>query len=125
MGGEFADHARVAKETGTDIFFAKPYASWQRGTNTNLNGRVRRFWPKKFDMATLTDKEIEDNVFLLNMTPKKVLGGLTPWKSLLASVLHLLLESSFFLNGEYHSLTRSLLIGAPFSFFSLPSPNKE
>jgi IS30 family transposase len=124
-GGEFADHARVAKETGADIFFAKPYASWQRGTNENLNGRIRRFWPKKFDMATLTDKEIEDNVFLLNMTPKKVLGGLTPWKSLLASVLHLLLESSFFLNGEYHSLTRSLLIGAPFSFFSLPSPNKE
>jgi IS30 family transposase len=29
-------------------------------------------------MATLTDKEIEDNVFLLNMTPKKVSGGLTP-----------------------------------------------
>jgi len=77
-GGEFAGHARVAKETGADIFFAKPYASWQRGTNENLNGRIRRFWPKKFDMATLTDKEIEDNVFLLNMTPRKVLGGLTP-----------------------------------------------
>jgi IS30 family transposase len=77
-GGEFADHVRVAKETGADICFAKPYASWQRGTNENLNGRIRRFWPKKFDMATLTDKEIEDYVFLLNMTPRKVLRGLTP-----------------------------------------------
>ncbi len=77
-GGEFADHVRVAKATGADVYFAKPYASWQRGTNENTNGRIRRFWPKKFDMATLTDQEIEDTILLLNLTPRKVLGGLTP-----------------------------------------------
>ncbi len=77
-GGEFADHVRVAKATGADVYFAKPYASWQRGTNENTNGRIRRFWPKKFDMATLTDQEIEDRIFLLNLTPRKILGGLTP-----------------------------------------------
>lgn len=77
-GGEFADHVRVAQETGAKIYFAKPYASWQRGTNENTNGRIRRFWPKKFDMATLTDKEIDDNILLLNLTPRKVLNGLTP-----------------------------------------------
>lgn len=26
-GGEFADHVRVAKETGAKVYFAKPYAS--------------------------------------------------------------------------------------------------
>ena len=77
-GGEFADHVRVARATGADIYFAKPYASWQRGTNENTNGRIRRFWPKKFDMATLTDEEIEDNILMLNLTPRKILGGLTP-----------------------------------------------
>ena len=77
-GGEFADHVRVARETGTKVYFAKPYASWQRGTNENTNGRIRRFWPKKFDMATLTDKEIDDSILVLNLTPRKVLGGLTP-----------------------------------------------
>jgi IS30 family transposase len=77
-GDEFADHVRVARETGTKVYFAKPYASWQRGTNENTNGRIRRFWPKKFDMATLTDKEIDDSILLLNLTPRKVLGGLTP-----------------------------------------------
>ncbi|MFT5725913.1 MAG: IS30 family transposase [Desulforhopalus sp.] len=77
-GGEFADHARVAKTTNADVYFAKPYASWQRGTNENTNGRIRRFWPKKFDMATLTDEQIEDRILLLNLTPRKVLGGLTP-----------------------------------------------
>jgi len=77
-GGEFADHVRVAKATGADVYFAKPYASWQRGTNENTNGRIRRFWPKKFDMATLTEEEIEDRILFLNLTPRKVLGGLTP-----------------------------------------------
>lgn len=58
------------------IFFAKPYASsWRRGTNENTNGGIRRFWPKKFDMATLTDEDIEDKVLLLNLTPRKLLGG--------------------------------------------------
>lgn len=77
-GGEFADHARVSNETGAAMYFARPYASWQRGTNENTNGRLRRFWPKKFDLATLSDQEIQDGVFVLNLTPRKVLNGLTP-----------------------------------------------
>jgi IS30 family transposase len=77
-GGEFADHVRIAKATGANVYFAKPYASWQRGTNENTNGRIRRFWPKKFDTATLTKEDIEGRILLLNLTPRKVLGGLTP-----------------------------------------------
>ena len=77
-GGEFADHVRVSQATGADVYFAKPYASWQRGTNENTNGRIRRFWPKKFDMATLAEQEIKDRILLLNLTPRKILGGLTP-----------------------------------------------
>ena len=80
-GGEFADHVRVKKETGADIYFAEPYASWQRGTNENTNGRLRRYWPKKFNMASLTEDEIRQQVLLLNLTPRKVLGGLTPYEA--------------------------------------------
>lgn len=79
-GGEFADHVRVSKAAGVAIFFAKPHASWQRGTNENTNGRIRRFWPKKFDMGTLTEAEIEKRIWRLNMTPRKILGGLTPFE---------------------------------------------
>lgn len=77
-GGEFAEHDRVSQETGANVYFAKPYASWQRGTNENTNGRLRRFWPKRFDLASLSDEEIHDGVFILNLTPRKVLDGLTP-----------------------------------------------
>jgi len=79
---KFTDHVRVAAKTGVKVYFAKPYASWQRGTNENTNGRIRHFWPKKFNMATLTDKEIEDRILLLDLTSRrgKVLGGLTPFE---------------------------------------------
>lgn len=80
-GGEFADHVRVSNETGATLYFARPYASWQRGTNENTNGRLRRFWPKRFDLATLSEEEIHDRVFVLNLTPRKVLNGLTPMEA--------------------------------------------
>ena len=77
-GGEFADHVRVSEDTGTRIFFARPYASWQRGTNENTNGRIRRFWPKKLDIGLLSNEKIATKIGLLNFTPRPVLGGLTP-----------------------------------------------
>ena len=80
-GGEFAAHSLVSEKTGAEIYFAKPYASWQRGTNENINGRIRRLWPKKFDMASLSKVEVENEILLLNFTPRKVLGGLTPWEA--------------------------------------------
>ena len=79
-GGEFAGHEIVSKATGASIFFAKPHASYQRGTNENTNGLLRRFWPKKFKMGCLTEQEIAQRVFMLNFTPRKVLGGLTPFE---------------------------------------------
>lgn len=80
-GGEFADQVRISQASKVRLYFAKPYASWQRGTNENTNGRIRRFWPKKFDMGTLTEEEIDDRVFQLNLTPRKILGGLTPFEA--------------------------------------------
>ena len=46
-GGEFARHRVVSEAINADIYFAKPYASYQRGTNENTNGIIRRHWPKK------------------------------------------------------------------------------
>lgn len=77
-GGEFAQHEKVTKATGSQIFFARPYASYQRGTNENTNGLIRRCWPKKMCMGALSKQEIRDMELRLNMTPRKVLLGLTP-----------------------------------------------
>ena len=51
-GGEFAAHGKVSEAVKADVFFAKPYASYQRGTNENTNGIIRRTWPKKWPLES-------------------------------------------------------------------------
>lgn len=77
-GKEFALHESIADKLGADIFFARPYHSWERGTNENTNGLIRQFLPKSARLDNLDDmlvKAIEDN---LNNRPRKVLGFRTP-----------------------------------------------
>ena len=77
-GGEFARHGLVAEAINADMYFAKPYASYQRGTNENTNGLIRRQWPKKMPMGQLSDEDIRNMEWVINSMPRKVLGGLTP-----------------------------------------------
>ena len=77
-GGEFAMHTIVSEASNADIYFAKPYASYQRGTNENTNGIIRRQWPKKMALGSLTEDDIGDMELMINTMPRKVLGGLTP-----------------------------------------------
>lgn len=77
-GPEMAYHKWLSKNTGMDIYFAHPYSSWERGTNENTNGLIRRFLPKGTDFNKVSMerlKQIENN---LNNRPRKVLGFKTP-----------------------------------------------
>lgn len=60
------------------VYFAHPYCSHERGSNENINGLVRRFFPKKTDFATVTEEEIRRVEYLLNTRPRKRFGGKTP-----------------------------------------------
>jgi IS30 family transposase len=73
-GQEFADHERIAKELNTDVYFVHPYSSWERGTNENMNGLVRQYFPKKCNFATITEQEIEFVMERFNNRPRKCLG---------------------------------------------------
>jgi IS30 family transposase len=77
-GLEMANHKWLTQKTKMDIYFAHPYSSWERGTNENTNGLIRRFLPKGTDFNKVSFerlKEIENN---LNNRPRKVLGFRTP-----------------------------------------------
>ena len=52
-GKEFAGHETIAKRLGMDVFFAHPYHSWERGTNENVNGLIRRQYPKGSSFAEI------------------------------------------------------------------------
>ena len=55
-GSEFARFKDIEITTGIMVFFADPYAAWQRGTNENTNGLLRQFFPKGCDFNVVTQK---------------------------------------------------------------------
>ena len=77
-GKEFADHQRVDLELGSTIYFADPFASWQRGTNENFNGLLRQYIPKDRPLSTVTKEELKMIENKLNHRPRKRLGFRTP-----------------------------------------------
>lgn len=79
-GVEFADHKRIEKEASTKIYFADPYASWQRGSNENSNGRLRRWIPRSIDLSAFTSQKIRRIIERMNNQPRKCLGWKTPYE---------------------------------------------
>ena len=77
-GQEFADHQTLAKGLDTDIYFAHPYASWERGTNENTNGLIRQYFPKDTDFTLVTQKQIDHVMNRLNNRPRKTRGNKSP-----------------------------------------------
>lgn len=77
-GSEFALWQMIERDTGTPVFFADAHAPWQRGKNENTNGRLRRVFPKRFNFATITQKQLDTVVHLMNHTERKSLGWKTP-----------------------------------------------
>jgi len=77
-GKEFAEHKKIAGGINIDFYFARPYHSWERGANENMNGLIRQYFPKGSSFETITNKDIEDVQFKLNNRPRKKLGFLSP-----------------------------------------------
>lgn len=77
-GKEFAAHERLTARLDLDVYFAKPYCSWQRGTNENTNGLLRQFLPKGTDLQNVSWQELERYTHLINDRPRKRLDYRTP-----------------------------------------------
>lgn len=77
-GLEFAGHETIERDSGVTIYFARPYHSWERGTNENTNGLLRQFFPKKTPFADIRPRAIRRVVRLLNTRPRKRLRYQTP-----------------------------------------------
>ena len=77
-GLEFSGHEAIAKGLDTDIYFANPYASWERGINENTNGLIRQYFPKGTDFNRVTDEEVQFVMSRLNSRPRATRGGRSP-----------------------------------------------
>ena len=79
-GSENSNFKELEKELSLRVFFAKPYASYERGTNENTNGLLRRFFPKGTNFLEVAHSELEKVVHLLNHRPRKCLKYRTPFE---------------------------------------------
>jgi IS30 family transposase len=77
-GKEFTAHQDIARELGAEVYFAHPYASWERGTNENTNGLLRQYFPKGSDFSKITNRQVKYAQKHLNSRPRKCLGARTP-----------------------------------------------
>ena len=77
-GGEFAEFHEMEEALGCDIYFADPYSPWQRGSNENLNGLLRFFFPRGTDFKKVSAADLDAVVELINNRPRKCLGWLSP-----------------------------------------------
>jgi transposase, IS30 family len=65
---------REHEALGIPSFFCDPYSSWQKGGIENANKMLRRYFPKGTDFRTVSQKEVDHAVALINNKPRKVLG---------------------------------------------------
>lgn len=79
-GSENLGYATLEEKLGIHCYFAHPYHSWERGSNENTNGLIRRFFPKGTDFRVTSDAEIQKVEYLLNSRPRKRLGWRTPYE---------------------------------------------
>lgn len=77
-GKEFSQHNRVTEKLQLPIYFARPYCSFERGTNENTNGLLRQFIPKKTDLREVSHQQLSRYADMMNDRPRKRLGYKTP-----------------------------------------------
>ena len=87
-GFENARHEEITKKLATQVYFAHPYHSWERGTNENTNGLIRWYLPKGTDFATIPEETISSIEYKLNTRPRKRLGWRTPLEVFNSFLLH-------------------------------------
>ncbi len=81
-GSENYYHQEINSVLKTKSYFCKPYHSWEKGAIENTNGLIRRFIPKKTDLANFSQEQLDQIEYLLNHRPRKCLGFKTPYQVL-------------------------------------------
>ncbi len=60
------------------IYFTHPYHSWEKGLVENTNRWIRCFVPKRRDIGTVSQEEMEEILSFLNDRPRECIGFRSP-----------------------------------------------
>lgn len=89
-GTEFSDSAGIEKGGRIQVYYAHPYSSFERGTNENWNGIVRRYIPKGKSFDYLTDEHLARIMHYINTMPRKRFGYKSPmdlWQEEISAIM--------------------------------------
>ena len=70
-GLEMAQHKNFTVATDVKVYFCDPQSPWQRGSNENTNGLLHQYLPKKTDLSTFGQEELDQIALRLNQRPRK------------------------------------------------------
>lgn len=76
-GGELAEHVELTRRCDIDVFFADARSPWQRPTNENGNGLIRRYVGKGTDLTQFSATDVRGIEDRINTMPRRVLGWAT------------------------------------------------
>jgi len=79
-GTENVLHQAINDKLDTCSYFCEPYHSWEKGSVEQVNGLIRRIFPKGTDFTKVTVSEINRVEKLLNNRPRKCLKFKTPYE---------------------------------------------
>lgn len=77
-GKEFTHFKHIEQRLKFNIYFAHPYAAWERGTNENTNGLLRDFFPKGIDFNRVSHAQVAKVQRMINNRPRQCLNYTTP-----------------------------------------------
>ncbi len=78
QGKELAMHQQITSAIGTGVFFCDAHSPWQRGSNENMNGLLRDYFPKGTELSVHTVADIAQVAVEVNERPRKTLGWRRP-----------------------------------------------
>lgn len=78
QGCEFADHQYIENKMDCDVYYCETHSPWQKGSNENMNGWLRRYLPKNAKIDLITQKELDAIADKMNRCPRKCIDYKTP-----------------------------------------------
>ena len=82
QGKEMARHLSFTLATDVQVYFCDPRSPWQRGTNENTNGLLRKYLPRATNFSHLSQSQLNAIAMRLNQRPRKTLDFATPAEKL-------------------------------------------